>query len=240
MLAISAFESPRAINSSTSRSRSVSSASSGGGGLRLADDGPAQAGSNANRVCQRARQARRQHPARHTRPIRDDRLQRRSHREGKPTSIQATLAPGTYVVAGDHSHAVFTVGTSASPASLPKPAATVTAIDFAYRGPKTLHEGELVRFANHGYLIHMFQWARAKNAAAASKAEALLQAGNLRGVQRYATYQGAFTGPLSTGTAEQQIITERPGVYVMFCAMTSQDGRQHYQLGMFRTSRIVK
>jgi hypothetical protein len=160
--------------------------------------------------------------------------------QGKPVSSQVVLAPGTYVVAGDRAHGVFTVGTSAAPASLPKPAATVTAIDFAYRGARTLRKGELVRFENDGYLIHMFQWARAKNAAAATKAEALLQAGNIRGAQRYATNQGAFTGPLSTGTREQEIITEPPGVYVMFCAMTSQDGRQHYQLGMFRTIRIVK
>jgi hypothetical protein len=159
---------------------------------------------------------------------------------GKPTSIQAVLAPGTYVVAGDKAHGVFTVGRSAAPASLPKPAATVTAIDFAYRGATTLRDGELVRFKNDGYLIHMFQWARAKSTAAATKAEALLDAGNLQTAQRYETTQGAFTGPLSSGTTEQETITEPPGVYVLFCAMTSQDGRQHYQLGMFQTIRIVQ
>ncbi len=116
--------------------------------------------------------------------------------KGKPTSIQATLAPGTYVVLGDGSgHAVFTVGTSAAPASLPKPAATVAAIDFAYRGAETLREGELVRFENEGYLIHMFQWARAKNAAGATMAQALLRAGKIRGVQRYATVRAPSPDP---------------------------------------------
>jgi hypothetical protein len=161
--------------------------------------------------------------------------------QGTTSSSQAVLAPGTYVVLGDGSgHAVFTVHASAKPASLPKPAATVTAIDFAYRGAQTLRDGELVRFQNDGYLIHMFQWAQTKNVAAANKAEALLLGGNLQGAQRYETSQGAFTGPLSTGSTEQQVITEPPGVYVLFCAMTSQDGRQHFQLGMFRTIRIVK
>jgi hypothetical protein len=29
-------------------------------------------------------------------------------------------------------------------------------------------------------------------------------------------------------------------VYVIFCAMNSEDGRDHFQLGMFRTIQIVK
>jgi hypothetical protein len=29
-------------------------------------------------------------------------------------------------------------------------------------------------------------------------------------------------------------------VYVMFCEMNTQDGRDHYQLGMYRMIRIVK
>lgn len=161
--------------------------------------------------------------------------------QGTTSSSQAVLTPGTYVVLGDGSgHAVFTVRASANPASLPKPAATVTAIDFAYRGAKTLHDGELVRFENDGYMIHMFQWAQAKNTAAATKAETMLLSGDLRGAMRDETNQGAFTGPLSTGSIEQRVVTEPPGVYVLFCAMTSQDGRQHFQLGMFRTIRIVK
>jgi hypothetical protein len=28
--------------------------------------------------------------------------------------------------------------------------------------------------------------------------------------------------------------------YVLFCAMNAQDGRDHFQLGMYKTIRIVK
>jgi hypothetical protein len=72
---------------------------------------------------------------------------------------------------------VFTVTQSAAPALLPPPGAEIDAIDFGFRGASTLHDGELVRFKNDGYLIHMFLFAQAKSAADATKAEALLLAG---------------------------------------------------------------
>ena len=34
--------------------------------------------------------------------------------------------------------------------------------------------------------------------------------------------------------------TRLPGVYVIFCSMNTQDGREHFQLGMYRTITIVK
>jgi hypothetical protein len=39
---------------------------------------------------------------------------------------------------------------------------------------------------------------------------------------------------------QQEVITQPPGVYVIFCAMNTEDGREHFQLGMYRTIRIVK
>jgi hypothetical protein len=39
---------------------------------------------------------------------------------------------------------------------------------------------------------------------------------------------------------QQEVITEPPGVYVIACAMNAEDGREHFQLGMFRTIKIVK
>jgi len=157
------------------------------------------------------------------------------------TSAQALLPPGHYVAVNDgNGFTPFTIASSAHPASLPHPSATVTAIDFAYRGADTLRDGELVRFENDGYLIHMVSWASTASVADASAAEADLLKGDVAGAKTYATGKGQFAGPLSTGAMQQQVITEPPGVYVIFCAMNSQDGRDHYQLGMFRTIQIVK
>lgn len=40
-----------------------------------------------------------------------------------------------------------------------------------------LHDGELARFANHGFLAHMVDFARARNAADIRKAVRLLRQG---------------------------------------------------------------
>jgi hypothetical protein len=39
---------------------------------------------------------------------------------------------------------------------------------------------------------------------------------------------------------QQQVLTAPPGIYVLACFMNTQDGREHTQLGMERTIRIVK
>jgi hypothetical protein len=160
------------------------------------------------------------------------------------SSAQTVLQPGRYVAADFDSPkpigTAFTVTRSAHPASLPKPGATVTAIDFAFRGPSTLHDGELVRFQNDGYLVHMFAWGSTKSAADATQAEALLLAGKANAAAKIATAMGMFAGPLSTGAMQQQVITEPAGFYVLYCGMNAQDGRDHYQLGMFRTMQIVR
>jgi hypothetical protein len=161
---------------------------------------------------------------------------------GKSLSAQADLTPGNYVAVNNgNGFAAFTVTASSSPAALPSPGGTVTAIDFAFRGTAVLHDGELVRFENQGWLIHMFEYARVKNAASAAKAEKLLLAGKLAAAKRLVLAPpGQFAGPLSHGAYQQQTITQAPGTYVLLCLMNAEDGRDHYQLGMYRTIRITR
>jgi hypothetical protein len=66
---------------------------------------------------------------------------------------------------------VLTVSPSSSPARLPTPGATVKAIDVGIRGAATLHDGELVRFENTAYLVHMFLYGRMPSVAVAKRAE---------------------------------------------------------------------
>src|ERR1022692_5057460 len=99
------------------------------------------------------------------------------------SSAQAYLAPGCYVAVDLATNAkvppltTFKVTKAASPAKLPKPKATVASIEFGFRGPGRLHDGELVRFANHGFLAHMIVAARGRNAAGAREIARLLKAG---------------------------------------------------------------
>jgi len=162
--------------------------------------------------------------------------------EGTPSSAETWLQPGTYIaLENGNGHAVFTVTQSATPALLPAPAAEVDAIDFGFRGASTLHDGELVRFKNDGYLIHMVAYVPVKSVADATKAEALLRAGDTKDAKKYAIGKlGMFAGPLSHAELQQEVITEPPGVYVILCLMNAEDGREHFQLGMFRTIMIVK
>jgi hypothetical protein len=162
--------------------------------------------------------------------------------QGTPTSAETWLQPGTYVaVENGNGHAVFTVTPNATPALLPAPSAEIDAIDFGFRGASTLHDGELVRFKNDGYLIHMFLFVQAKSVADAKKGEALLLAGKIGGGHHLGTgVKGMFAGPLSHAELQQEVINEPPGVYVIACAMNAEDGREHFQLGMFRTITIVK
>jgi hypothetical protein len=165
--------------------------------------------------------------------------------EGTATTAQTWLAPGNYVAINNaNGFTPFTVTKSADPATLPAPGATVRAIDFAFRGASTLHDGELVRFVNDGHLIHMVVFDQAKNLANAKLAEQAILAGKCTGngqCQQYGTgVKGEFAGPLSHAELQQEVINEPPGVYVILCLMNAEDGRDHDQLGMFRTITIVK
>jgi hypothetical protein len=82
-----------------------------------------------------------------------------------------------------------------------------------------------------------------RNAKTANKVTALLLAGKDNQAAKLATSQTAFPtfdGDLSPGQMQQEMITTPPGIYVIACFMGTQDGREHTQLGMERTIRIVK
>jgi hypothetical protein len=165
--------------------------------------------------------------------------------EGTATSAETWLQPGTYIaVENGNGFAPFTVAPSPTPALLPIPGAEVDAIDFGFRGASTLHDGELVRFKNDGYLIHMFVFDQAKNLADAKLAEQGILSGKCNGggqCKQYGTgVKGVFAGPLSHAELQQEVVNEPPGVYVILCLMNAEDGRDHDQLGMFRTITIVK
>jgi hypothetical protein len=162
------------------------------------------------------------------------------------TSAQTTLQPGNYL-ADDLSssspnppHATFVIGYSARPRVLPVPGATISAIDFAFRGPSRLRDGELVRFQNSGFLVHPVQGIGVRNATDATRLTALLRAANDKQAPKLGVSFPEFAGPLSPGGVQQELITERPGIYVLASILRTQDGREQTQLGMERTIRIVK
>jgi len=159
------------------------------------------------------------------------------------SEAQTTLAPGRYVAldvavaAADQT--AFTITRAASPAVLPTPQGTISTIDFAMRGAGVLHDGELVRFINRGFLVHMVFGTQVRSLAAGHKIVKLLLAGkkvpnSLRVGQPF-----AFDGGLSTDAYQQMTITQHPGVWIIVCLMDTQDGRQHTQLGMERIIRIL-
>jgi hypothetical protein len=166
---------------------------------------------------------------------------------GKSNEAQTELVPGQYVALGAAGEGgpslkeAFTVTASPSPATLPTPQATVRSIEFGFRGPSTLHDGELVRFENEGFLVHMDVAFPAKSLKAAKQIVKALLTGKEKGIEKLVV--GApfsFAGPLSHEAFQQETITAKPGVYVQACFMETQDGRVHTRLGMERIIRIVK
>jgi hypothetical protein len=166
---------------------------------------------------------------------------------GPANEAQTLLAPGQYVaifIEGEgklKAHTAFTVTQAAAPAALPAPEATVRSIDFAFRGPSTLRDGELVRFENEGFLVHMDIAFPVKNKAAAAKLAKGMREGKEH--QVFNLISGppvAFAGPLSSGAFQQETITAKPGWYVQACFMETQDKRDHTLLGMERVIHIAK
>jgi uncharacterized cupredoxin-like copper-binding protein len=167
---------------------------------------------------------------------------------GPKSELQANLQPGKYIVLvaqGENGEATlrtsFTVTAAKSPATLPAPQATIRAIEFGFRGPSTLHDGELVGFENEGFLVHMDIAFPVKNSKAAKRAVKLLKAGNEKALGKLiAGPPVTFTGPVSHGAYQQETITAKPGIYVEACFMNTQDGREHTRLGMERIIKIAK
>jgi hypothetical protein len=166
---------------------------------------------------------------------------------GQTNETQTYLQPGQYVAVvpgegkGSRAHANFTVTAAASPVALPAPEATIRSIEFGFRGPSTLHDGELVRFENEGFLVHMDVAAPVKNMKAAKQLVKDLLAGKEKAVGKLISGPPAgFAGPLSHEAFQQETITAKPGIYVEVCFMDTQDGRSHSQLGMERIIHIAK
>ncbi len=166
---------------------------------------------------------------------------------GRASEAQTTLSSGEYLaleIAGEgppKAHVAFTVGSTSAPATLATPQATVKAIDFAFKGPSTLHDGELVGFENEGFLVHMDIAFPVKSRAVALRAAKLL----FNGKEKQATKLIAgppvsFAGPVSNGAYQQETIAAAPGWYVEACFMQTQDGREHTVLGMERVIKISK
>jgi hypothetical protein len=164
------------------------------------------------------------------------------------SEAQTVLAAGQYIAINPEARqsskwprTSFTVSASPAPAALPAPGAVERTIDLAFRGPKTLHDGELVRFENEGYLVHMDIAFPVRSHKAAKRAARDLLRGNERKAGKLiAGPPITLAGPLSTGGLQQETITAKPGWYVQACFMDTQDGRQHTQLGMERIIKIVK
>jgi hypothetical protein len=166
---------------------------------------------------------------------------------GQSSEVQTRLQPGQYLAlagageGGPKIKEAFTVTAATSPAVLPTPQATIRTIEFAFRGPSTLHDGELVRFENEGFLVHMNLAAPVKNMNAAKRAIKLLRAGNEKQLEKLIVGPpGGFAGPLSHEAFQQETITAKPGIYVEVCFMDTQDGRSHTLLGMERIIKITK
>lgn len=166
---------------------------------------------------------------------------------GKTNEVQAYLQPGQYVALGAFGEGgpkvkeAFTVTAAASPAALPTPQATVRSIDFGFTGPTTLHDGELVRFENAGFLVHMDIAFPAKGKSAAKRLAKDLFTGQEKGIEKLVTGEPiTFAGPLSSEAFQQETITAKPGWYVQACFMNTQNGIDHTRLGMERVFRIIK
>jgi hypothetical protein len=166
---------------------------------------------------------------------------------GKTGETQTELQAGRYLLlvgAGEGEAALrsnFVVTPAKSLVKLTAPEATIRSIEFAFRGPKNLHDGELVRFENEGFLVHMDLAAPVKNMKAAEQLVKDLKSGNQKAAGKLIVGPPAgFAGPLSTGAYQQETITAKPGIYVQVCFMQTQDGRDHALLGMERIIKIVK
>lgn len=163
------------------------------------------------------------------------------------SSIDTVLPAGDYVALetsgrdpSKFPHASFTVPRAATEASLPAAKATVSTIDFAFRGPKSIERGSVVRFQQRGHVVHMMLAARVRNAFVAKRVTRLLRAGKDRQAQKLVRGVEIFMDAASPDAVHQQRVTARPGNYVLACFIGTQDRRAHTRLGMARRLRITK
>jgi hypothetical protein len=166
---------------------------------------------------------------------------------GKPSEAQTVLVPGQYVALnGEGEKSVkwprtsFTIAASPTPVALPAAQTTEKTIDFGFKGPTVLKVGELVRFENEGFVVHMDIGFPVKSKKAAKQVVKALSTGREKGIEKLIAGQPiSFAGPLSSNTFQQSTITAKPGWYVQACFMTTQDGRPHTLIGMERIIKIA-
>jgi hypothetical protein len=164
------------------------------------------------------------------------------------SNAQTVLTPGSYValdtVADNPSkwpRVNFTVTANPAPATLAKPNATVATEEFRFIGPRTLRDGQLIRYVNDGYLYHMIIALPTKNKASAEALNADLLSGNQKQANKLiAGPPVQLMGSVGPSAMHQQVLKVRPGFYVLACFMNTQDGRVHTQLGMERIIHVVK
>jgi hypothetical protein len=166
---------------------------------------------------------------------------------GTPNETQIELKAGSYLllVGGSRGEPAirqtFTVAASAAPAAMPAAQAKVRSIEFGFKGPNKLHDGETVAFENEGFLVHMDLAIPVKSMKAAKQVMAHLKSGKEKGLEKLiAGPPVLFAGPVSHGVVQQETITAKPGVYVQVCFMETQDHRVHTRLGMERIITITK
>ncbi len=167
---------------------------------------------------------------------------------GVAKEAQTVLQPGTYgvLIGGSHGEPAlrdtFTVGPATAAAlALPAAQATVKTIEFGFTGPTTLHDGELVRFENEGFLVHMDLAFPVKSMKAAHAAVKDLLAGKEKALEKLiAGPPLGFYGPISHNAFMQETITAKPGIYVQACFMETQTKVDHTRLGMERIIKITK
>ncbi len=170
---------------------------------------------------------------------------------GRPGTqdVQTILQPGDYVAfdaTGNDltkwPNTTFTVADNATPMTLPAAKQSQKAVEFGFKGPATLHTGQVIRTSNAGFLVHMMIGFGVKNRAAGREAVRLLRAGKDNKIGKKLVSGGFFTWftPVSHGAVQQFTLQQKPGWYVEACFMDTQDGREHTQLGMERLIHIVK
>ena len=158
---------------------------------------------------------------------------------------QVDLQPGNYFALNTGSdgappHRLHRLP-SASPAALPTPAATVSSIEFGFTGAKVLHDGELVRFQNLGFLVHMDVWCAPRASPRPIRSwhscwPVRTSRSDVTSRPRSARSRGrSLPAPCSNRSSPSGRVW-----YVQACFMDTQDGREHTRLEMERILKIVK
>jgi hypothetical protein len=169
-----------------------------------------------------------------------------STQANKGTSFAyVTLTPGTYIALDISSNgippmSVFTVGRAAHPAALPKPGGTIISREFGFLGASTIRDGEVVRWQNNGFLVHMIVGAEASSLANAEKLAADLKAGDDNAAMALAINQYSWDNVLTHDQGFETVVRQPAGFWVIACFMDTQDGREHTTFGMEKVIQIVK